>query len=238
MLPVAIGLAVASRRGWTRAACIALALLALTATLLTFSRGAAVALLVLPFVYRPVRRAWPLMLAAGVAVVLFAPGIWEHRLAGIGNTSNPEIATRLDLWSSAEQTFADHPVLGTGLDSFHQAYLAQERPGRTYLGVGAPIQAPDTAHNLYLNTLAEQGIVGAAALALLAFAFARLISRLRRAEQARTRAIGLALLGTGVVVFVHNLFDVTLIPKTSILLWALFGVGAAAFELDRGEGRE
>ncbi len=232
VVPVAIGLASAAR-GWSRTACIAVATLALAATVLTFSRGAAVAALVLPFVYRPVRRAWPLLLVAAAALVLLAPSIWQERITAIGNTSNPEIRTRLDLWSSAEQTFVDHPLVGTGLDSFSQAYLAQERPERTYLGGDAPIQAPDTAHNLYLNTLAEQGIVGAAALALVIFALARLIMLLRRGVLARTRAIGLTLLGTAVVVFVHNLFDVTLIPKTSILLWALFGAAAAAFELDR-----
>ena len=51
----------------------------------------------------------------------------------------------------------ERPVLGWGLNNFDDLYLSLERPGRGFLGEGA-VDVPDTAHNLYLNTLVEQAV--------------------------------------------------------------------------------
>jgi O-antigen ligase len=87
---------------------------------------------------------------------------------------------------------------------------------------------PPTAHNLYLNVAAEQGLIGLTALAALMIALFAMTMRLRRMPGVRDRALGRALLGVCVVVALHNLFDVTFLdPKTSTLVWTLFGIGAA-----------
>ncbi|MEA2312352.1 MAG: hypothetical protein QOE28_2320, partial [Solirubrobacteraceae bacterium] len=106
-------------------------------------------------------------------------------------------------------------------------YIALERPGRNFLGAGG-FDVPPTAHNLYLNVAAEEGLVGLSALALLAIAFVQMTVRLRRSPFARARAMGLGLMGMGLALALHNLFDVTFTdPKSSVLCWSLFGVGAA-----------
>ena len=57
---------------------------------------------------------------------------------------------RLPIWSHAWQTFLQHPLMGQGPHTF------------SYTSVDG-IQV-SWAHNLYLETLAEQGILGLAAL--------------------------------------------------------------------------
>ena len=62
---------------------------------------------------------------------------------------------RYEYWKVALQTFADQPVLGTGSGGFRVEWL-RERPEQ---------DASRDAHSLYLETLAELGLAGAAALA-------------------------------------------------------------------------
>ena len=170
--------------------------------------------------------------AAAVLVVLLAPAAWQDRVADVGRLDRPEIATRLDFWDAALSMFQGSPVLGVGLNSFDVAYVDLEQTGRSFLP-GSGLAAPESAHNLYLNTLAEQGLVGSAALFLLILAAGRMVLALRRSADARIRGFGLGLLGAGIALLVSNLFDVTFVdPKTSMLAWTLLGVGAALQRID------
>jgi len=231
-VPLAVGLYRVFESRLARAACILLALAAVPAAIFTYSRGVLVALVALVVVLARSRRAWPLIAGAAVVVVLLAPAAWHDRVADAGSLDRPEIATRLDFWDAAVSMFQANPLLGVGLNNFDVAYVSLERTGRTFLP-GTGLAAPETAHNLYLNTLAEQGLVGIAALLLLVLAAGRLALALRRSDDPRVRGFGLGLLGAGVALLVSNLFDVTFVdPKTSILAWTILGVGAALQRID------
>jgi O-antigen ligase len=168
-----------------------------------------------------------------VLVVLLAPAAWHDRVADVGRLDRPEIATRLDFWDAALQMFQQSPALGVGLNSFDVAYVDLEQTGRSFLP-GSSLAPPETAHNLYLNTLAEQGLVGIAALFLLILAAGRMILALRRSGDPRIRGFGLGMLGAGIALLVSNLFDVTFVdPKTSMLAWTILGVGAALQRIDQ-----
>jgi O-antigen ligase len=219
-----------------KAACIALSLLALPAAIVTYSRGVLVALVALVLVLARSKRAWPAIAAAAVLVVLLAPAAWQDRVADAGRLDRPEIATRLDFWDAALAMFQANPVLGVGLNSFDVAYVDLDETGRSFLP-GSGLAPPESAHNLYLNTLAEQGLVGAAALFLLVLAAGRMVLALRRSADPRIRGFGFGLLGAGIVLVVSNLFDVTFVdPKTSMLAWTLLGVGAALQRIDARGG--
>jgi putative inorganic carbon (HCO3(-)) transporter len=227
LIPVAAALARHFTHRWLRIVARVLVPLALAAVLVTYSRGALVGLLALPLLFIRDPRTWPALAAGLTVIVLLSPGAWQDRIAGAGSLQTPEIASRVDIWSAAIEAFQQRPVLGWGLNDFPSAYLALERPGRNFLGQGQ-FDLPPTAHNLYLNTAAEQGLVGLVALALLGVGWLALTRRLRRRSDARDRALGTALLGVGIVLALHNLFDVTFVdPKTSTLVWALIGAGAA-----------
>ena len=228
LVPLAIALAPRFTRRWLRIMAYVLVPLALAAIIFTYSRGALVGLLALSLLAVRSPRLWPVLCAGLVAIALLAPGVWRDRVAGAGSLSSPEIASRVDIWSAAVDGFAQRPVLGWGLNNFREVYVSLERPGRGYLGSGA-FDVPETAHNLYLNTLAEQGLLGLAALIVLGIGILRMTVALRGSPDARIRALGWGLLGTLIVVAAHNAFDVTLVdPKTSVLIWTLLGVGAAA----------
>jgi O-antigen ligase len=232
MVPLGAGLARVFDSRLAKAACLALVPLAVVGVAVTYSRAALVALLALPLIYIRDRRVWPIVALAALTIVLLSPAAWTARVAGATQTDQPEIASRLDIWDSALQIFTDRPVTGVGLENFAGAYVGTERAARSFLGNGG-LTPPETAHNLYLNTLAEQGLIGAAALLLLAFAFARLALRLRRSPDLRVRAFGGAALGVGIVLLFENLFDLTFNdPKTATLVWGVFGVTAALSRLD------
>lgn len=238
-VPLGVGLYRFWQRRWMKAFASALVSLALLATVLTFSRGALVALAALPLIYLRDWRAWPLVGVALVAIILLAPSVWQSRVAGLTDTSSTEVATRLDFWEAALVDFGEHPVAGSGLDTFAEEYLDQERSARTFLGGSAGLSPPQTAHNLYLNTLAELGLIGGLALAAFVISALRLGLALRRSADPATAAIGFAVLGGMIVLFVHNLFDVTLLdPKNAIQAMALLGIGSAAWQVAHREGSQ
>jgi O-antigen ligase len=216
-----------------RAACLALVGLAVLATVVTYSRGALLALLALPLVYAGMRRMWPLAVVAAAVIVLLAPGTWRDRVAGIGDTSAPEIASRLDLWEAAGDIFEERPVAGVGLDGYGPAYVDLAEGSRLHLRLyGEPVNA----HNVYLNTLAEQGLIGGAALILLLAALIRLTLALWRSANPLARTLGQMIAGVGAVLVVHSIFDVTFKDQTtSMFIWALIGAAAAALRIARTE---
>jgi O-antigen ligase len=186
---------------------------ALTATLLlTQSRGAQMALatssglLILTWLLRPaVRQRFPrplrlvldprlligatVLAGAALVVFVFASTLRSPLRSGDEN--------RLDLWQSALEMAADHPLLGAR----PYQYGLQLR----YYGDPDLALAQDrlvTAHNLPLHTLAEGGLAGVAVALWLGAAFARAWWRAwRAASPGRRRRLegGLAaLLGFGV----------------------------------------
>jgi putative inorganic carbon (HCO3(-)) transporter len=232
LVPVGLAVARASRGHVLRVAGVILSVAAVAGVVLTYSRGGLVALIALPLVLIRDKRSWPLIVAGIVLIALLAPSVWRDRVAQVAQTDQPEIATRIDFWDASLDMFQAHPVTGVGLDSFSDAYQALERPGRSYLG-GGVLVAPETAHNLYLNTLAEQGLIGFTALAILLGSFFTMAARLGRSKDPRIRALSFGLVGAGVVAAVHNFFDVTFSdPKNGTLLWVLFGIGAALTRIE------
>lgn len=67
-----------------------------------------------------------------------------------GYQSNRE---RMLMWHSALTMFVDHPLVGVGLNNFHNEYLEKYKDPTA-------IEPQWHAHNVFLNTLAETGIVG------------------------------------------------------------------------------
>jgi len=113
--------------------------------------------------HAPVARVRSLALA-GLAVALVATAV---AVAGFGGddgarSQGPSRLTSVEsnryaYWRVAAETFAEHPLRGIGAGGFRVPWL-RERPFR---------ESVRDAHSLYLETAAELGLVGLAALALL-----------------------------------------------------------------------
>jgi tetratricopeptide (TPR) repeat protein/O-antigen ligase len=175
----------------------------------SFSRGGVLALLVsLPLtglgwlLARPGRatalwealRSHRAALVAGLAAatllaVLVGPAWLAHTFANRGFSTN----FRFTLWGVAWRAFLEHPWSGVGTGNFGRSLLLRNDPT-------LPRAQIMTAHNLYLNTAAELGLLGLAAGTWLAVAAVRAwVSRWRSAPQPRERvlvaAAGSALVG-------------------------------------------
>ena len=73
--------------------------------------------------------------------------------------------SRLHIWGPAVRIIADHPILGTGLDTFKTVFPRYATPD--FAAIDGANVASRTAHNEILQVLAAQGVVGLAVVAWL-----------------------------------------------------------------------
>jgi putative inorganic carbon (HCO3(-)) transporter len=235
-LPLALaGLAI-HRRAWALYA--PAAALAAFGVYVSFSRGALIGMALVPFVFlrgRQLLAAVPLLAAL---VLALTPSLLEERFETL-TSGGGEIATRVDIWDTSVAIWQAEPVTGAGLGSFPEAYAQARVPGKQFLP-HTQFEPPPHAHNVFLQILAEVGIVGLAAfLALLAGALP-LAARLRRHGEAWIRWTGAGVLASLVAFLAHNIFDVTLFqPETSVIFWVTLGLlsALAAVGTDRASSR-
>jgi hypothetical protein len=124
----------------------------------------------------------------------------------------PWVVGRLDLWGAAVHLIAAHPVLGLGPDNFRHFYGAE----LGLEGWDERIQA----NNVYLEILADLGVLGLAAFVWLV---AGPLINLARDWRGCLVSLGIAL-SIGAFLF-HGLLDSFLaFTPTALLLWLLLGL--------------
>ncbi|GAB4509311.1 MAG: hypothetical protein OHK0046_04060 [Anaerolineae bacterium] len=208
LITLTIGWALTARRRDYRQA-LWLLVIGLSITLvLTFSRGGLLsvttalgALGIMRFVQQPqvVRRISPGLLLGGVlAFSVVTIGVFSISQVRTGGDQ-----IRVDLYRSAVSMLRDYPLTGVGAGMYGRAY-------RDYRTVG--ILTRDrlaSAHNAYLNTAAESGLLGVAATLFIGVTVLLTWQRVWRQQNTTERKIRheaamAALLGAGV----HSLVDV------------------------------
>ena len=208
----------------------------------SYARGAIAGVVLGTIIWLIVVRPRVALLAAIVvtlAGVLLAPPALKQRLSS--GAAGGDIGLRQDIWSAAIEIYSSHPVLGVGLDNFSEAYAELpsnlSNAAQRRLLHQSEILVPPYAENLYLNVLAEQGIVGVAALLLLAFSSIATAFRGRRIRAPVGRGVCLGL-GAGIMAMgIHDLLEVTLISEVSIPLLGLLAAAALFVALDEAEER-
>jgi O-antigen ligase len=95
-----------------------------------------------------------------VAVLLLGGDNALLRGFGLQNPNDPSNG-RIHFWQTALQIFRDYPILGAGLDSFGTAFTQYDTWNGFY--------RVEQAHNDYLQTLADAGILGFACAAAFIF---------------------------------------------------------------------
>ena len=198
-------------------------LLIIAALVASWSRGAwlgtAVACLVM-MVAAPKKLTRGLVMTGGIAVLFAAtwsagllPPSIVNRLTATASElvtisdvrgveispSNYAVIERLAHWQAAINMAADSPLFGVGLANYEVVYddyrlINWEEP----LG---------HAHNLYLNLLAEAGLVGLIAYLAFWIVIFRITWSLRRQPDEFARSIAIGLLGCWSYIAVHSVFD-------------------------------
>jgi hypothetical protein len=129
--------------------------------------------------------------------------------------------SRPELWLAALRLWRQHPLLGVGPDNFRRLYpevIAPVRRGRQFTDQRMH------ANSFYLETLADLGLAGAVALALL---MVEILSRARR-HAAAGRLLPLAAAVAVGTFFVHGVLDYFLEFTPSYgLYWLLLALVAA-----------
>ena len=136
--------------------------------------------------------------------------------------SNWPLVERMAHWQAGWAMAMDHPTVGVGPGNYEAAYE------RYYLMDWR--EALGHAHNFYLNTFAELGIIGLVAfLGFLASVFVRLGRGIRSQRRGSLdRALLVATLGAFTILCVHNTFDNMLIHGIGVQLGLILGIAEAS----------
>lgn len=152
------------------------------------------------------------VLAAGAAVLVIAGGV----VAGIvarGDSAARITSGRAGLVESTWRVFVEHPIVGVGIGSQPQAALEEG---------GKRGKERNVSHTTPLTVAAELGVLGLAAYVAVLVGAARAL----RAALSRDEALGTALIGCFVLVFVHALFYSAFFEDAAT--WGILGLAAAA----------
>ena len=226
----------------------------LVALLLTLSRGAYLGLAAAATVFavamlpgaRPSRRwvaALPVLAIVVGAAFLLAPvrdeaRVMASRAASTADLSEGSIADRLDLWQVGVEIAIDHPLLGTGPETYTELfpqYRDRMPVGRQTFWMA---YSPESPHNVYLAIADGEGLPALAAyLTLVGAVLWQLARECTRAPSRAARALLAAVLAAAVGHLVADMF-MTADVAGSWLTWLLLGAAVGYAERIGLTGRE
>lgn len=243
-LVMAIGLTIIAKRSpLSRLAALGGAAFCLAGILLSLSRGGLLGLgvVLLTAIFVAGRRrglAAFVVLAVAISAVTyyaaFAAPQARERVTTLERGTG-----RLDLWKIGWRMAGDKPITGVGADNFKVT-------SRDYLLQAGPIQrsdfvltSPKQTHNVYLETLAELGIVGLMLLlGIMTFALscaARAGRRFRALGSTRLEVLSWCVLLAGLGILAADFFQSTVYSKQ---LWLLLALGPALLAMATRTTRE
>ncbi len=226
-LPLLIALAWTTSPPWRTLWSLA-ALATLLAVALTFSRAGLVATLtalgVLVLLASRHRAHTQLLLLGVVCLALPLAFVWgfvmdpglDHRLVAGLEESSVHQPARTVFWAAAVTMLRDHPLLGVGPDNFRWLFATYADVADNNLGIHA--------HNQYLESLADTGILGFASFSWLMSAL--VIAAVRRVRRAASDwPWHAALLASLTAWLVHALLDdFERFWPTSVAFWLVVGL--------------
>ncbi|HKD20219.1 MAG TPA: O-antigen ligase family protein [Thermoanaerobaculia bacterium] len=198
-----------------------LAILPLTAVLLTFTRNAYVGIVVALVLYGAVRRPklLPAVAAALVLVYVAAPREIRDRIRSTADLSDATNRDRIAMVHAGARMVAENPVFGLGADMVEPYYPLYRDPD-------APRWSVPHLHDNVVQLAAGNGLFAAGAyLAIVAVFLATAITKLRRGDDPARSAIwaGALLAGAAITIagfFEYNFGD-TEVEMATLLILAL-----------------
>lgn len=205
---------------------------------LTYSRGAWLGLVcgVVIFVMFQPRKWKPLLLGTVIFLGLFMPlmpqsrgDIFNEQANGMALTSSfLNTSSRNFYWHDGWRIFSDHPIMGTGLNTYTEVIKKYAVTNQNY------------AHNCYLQMAAETGIIGLGA--FLWFVIAVILvsaSRIRKVRDDLTRSILFAFLAGWCGVLAQSFVDTTLYSsQLAAIFWTMAGFLIVVPSVFQGEGED
>lgn len=147
----------------------------------------------------------------GGAIAVGGSGVFS-RLINTANADDPT-AGRTHFWGVTLDVIKAYPIVGSGLGSFGVIYTRYDSRNGLY--------RLEQAHNDYLQTLADGGIVGGIlGLAFLIFLFGKGFFR-RETDDKFRRGVATGALAGCFAVLIHSFFDFTLHTTSNALLFLI-----------------
>jgi hypothetical protein len=150
-LPIAWALSLGGRSRRSRAMAAIAGAATLVALMATFSRSGFVAVAaVAAFAALEIRPRWKGVAALAGAVVLayvLTPDVYHHRIAST-TLDDESLLSRYGIWEHGLEMAASRPLLGVGIGTFTAHYARMAPP------------PPRSAHNVFVEVLAEMGGLG------------------------------------------------------------------------------
>jgi O-antigen ligase len=162
----------------------------------------AVVVIVASLGLRPRRfeRAVATVALAAVVVALGFTQLQAESAASNRINNSQTIYARLGAYEQATEIFEQRPILGVGANRYYEA--ASELPLVRVHGV----ESVPYAHNSFLQTLAEYGLVGSVSLLAVSIAIWRFIREFRRCSVSSADAVlGAALTGAAIAYLMYSL---------------------------------
>lgn len=141
---------------------------------------------------------------------------------GVEQSANMDVSSgRLHFWEVALKIIADHPVIGAGINSFGVAYTKYD----TWNG-GLRVEQ---AHNDYLQTLSDTGILGFICIAAFIFLlFKQSLQIIGKATDNFRRNTAIGALAGCFGILIHSFFDFPLRTPSNSFFFLTFAVLATA----------
>jgi O-antigen ligase len=223
-----------------RALALASIAVAIPALYFTYARGAIIGLIGGTIIWFAISRPKTAIVAAITVLLLItfaAPATIKARFNPAD--SGPDVVLRSDIWKSAVDIYQEYPVLGVGVNNFPVAY--EQLPSTVDQGTQRRLLhddlllIPPHPQSMYLQALAEQGIVGFVALLTVIGSGLVLLLRATRSADRFTRTLGYGVgIGFGEIL-IHGFLEVPLMGEAIMPLFTLFAVTAIAVERSRAE---
>ncbi|HVF50388.1 MAG TPA: O-antigen ligase family protein [Pyrinomonadaceae bacterium] len=154
-----------------------------------------------------------IIIALFTGVLFFGGESALNRLVGTVNAEDPTTG-RMHFWRGTLGIIRDHPVVGVGLGGFSAAYSKYDTSNGKLFRL-------EQAHNDYLQTLSDAGLVGAALGLFFIVALFRMSFRRMQSNSSFRRGVALGALSGCFALLVHSFFDFTLHTTANALLFLL-----------------
>jgi len=141
---------------------------------------------------------------------------------GIGFTNDADVSNgRLHFWSVALQIFKDYPIFGAGLDAFGTAFPHYDTWNGNF--------RIEQAHNDYLQTLADAGILGFICIASFIFLlFKQGLQKIGAEHSHFRRSVSVGAMAGCFGILIHSFFDFPLRTPSNAFFFLLFAVFTTA----------
>ncbi|HEV8310038.1 MAG TPA: O-antigen ligase family protein [Methylomirabilota bacterium] len=239
LLPLALTVVVFVPWPWATALTLLGLPVALATTLLSGSRNAWLGLAVAFGTLGAFRSHHRLALgAAALAAALFAAalalglGHIADRMHLIFDAPNDP---RVGYWLVAWRMFTESPLFGKGIHTYEEFYLPYLSRIRLPAGYAPEVAFIPWAHNLYLEILAERGIVGAVGCGALGLAITRgLVRVFVDSMPAEAKCVAAGVASALAAFLVLGIFDLTFLKDWVLLIFVLLAALVARLPIFSG----